>query len=100
MSLSRFRLVQFSCVALVALGTLPWLLLASAMLITAVQSSSPLAMSVAAWVVLLVPLWVAWFAVAAWSKRDETSAPAVMMALPLPFVAMLFMLVPHATVVP
>lgn len=100
MSLSQFRVVQLSCIALVVLGTLPWLLLASAMLLKAVQSTSPLAMSVAAWIVLLVPLWVAWFAVAAWSKRDETPAPAVLMALPLPFVGMLFMLVPHATVMP
>ncbi len=100
MSLVLARTIQISCIGLVALSALPWMLLAGSMLLKAVESTSPLAMSVAAWLVLLVPLWVAWFAAAAWSKRDETSAPAVLMALPLPFVAVLFMIVPAATVLP
>lgn len=97
---SARRVVQWSCIALVVLGALPWLALVGSLVIRAVESRQPIAMSVIAWVVLLVPLWVMWFATAAWDQRHETAIPAVLMAMPLLVVTVLFMLLPAAAAAP
>jgi len=94
MSRAPCRVTQFSCVAMVLFGLLPWALLVGGLVLRAIDSRLPLTMSVVAWMVLLVPLWVMWFAAAAWSKRDETAAPAVMMAAPVAVVMALFLVIP------
>ena len=77
------RFTQMSCVAMVVLGLLPWALLVGALMLHAIQSPVPLTMSVVTWLVLLVPVWVIWFAIVAWRKRNETVLPAVLMAVPI-----------------
>ncbi len=94
MSRAPRRLTQISCVAMVVFGLLPWAFLTGGLILRAINSQQPLTMSVAAWMVLLVPLWVMWFAAAAWSKRDETAMPAVLMAAPVAVVVALFLVVP------
>lgn len=96
MSRAPRRLTQISCVAMVVLGLLPWTFLVGGLVLRAINSQQPLAMSVIAWIVLLVPLWVIWFAAAAWSKRDESAAPAVLMAAPVAVVLALFLVIPAA----
>lgn len=94
------RVTQFSCIAVVVLGLLPWGLLVGALLLEAIASPLPLTMSLAAWAVALVPLWVTWFAIVAWRKRDESALPAVLMALPSSVVTAWFVLMPVAAAVP
>jgi len=94
MSRSPRRLTQISWIAIVVFGLLPWALLTGGLVLRAIASHQPLTMSVAAWMVLLVPLWVMWFAASAWSKRDETAIPAVVMAAPVAVVMALFLVVP------
>ena len=94
MSLDRNRLTQISCIAMVLVGLLPWGFLTARLVLRAIDSHLPLTMSVAAWMVLLVPLWVVWFAIAAWAKRDESTLPAVLMAAPVAVVTALFLVVP------
>lgn len=94
MSLTRHRLTQVSCVAMVLVGLLPWAFLAGGLILRAIDSRQPLTMSVAAWIVLLVPLWVMWFAIAAWARRDESALPAVVMAAPVAVVTGLFLVIP------
>lgn len=96
MSRAPRRLTQLSCVAMVVLGLLPWTFLVGGLVLRAINSQQPLAMSVIAWIVLLVPLWVIWFAAAAWNKRDESAAPAVLMAAPVAVVLALFLVIPAA----
>ena len=90
------RLTQLSCIAFVVLGLLPWGLLVGALTLDAIGSSMPLAMSLAAWLVLLVPLWVSWFAIVAWRQRNQSAFPAVLMAVPCAIVMAWFMLLPAA----
>ena len=94
------RLTQASCSLLVLLSALPWASLTGDLLVQAVHSRLPLTLSFAAWLVMLVPIWVCWFAVIAWQRRHETSAPAIVMAAPLLVVATAFMLMPAAGVLP
>jgi hypothetical protein len=94
------RFTQISCIAVVVLGLLPWGLLVAALLLEAIDSHLPLTMSLAAWAVMLVPLWVSWFAIVAWRKRHETAVPAVLMALPSTVVTAWFMLMPVAAALP
>lgn len=91
---------QFACVFLVLLSALPWVSLTGDLLVQAIHSRVPLTLSFAAWLALLVPFWVCWFAVIAWQKRHETSAPAVVMAAPLLVVTTAFLLMPAAGVLP
>ena len=94
------RLTQMSCIALVMLGLLPWGLLVGGLMLEAIDSSLPLTMALAAWLVLLVPLWVLWFAIVAWRKRNESAVPAVLMAVPSVVVSALFMLMPLGATLP
>lgn len=94
MSLAPRRLAQLGCVAIVIAGLAPWASFTGRMLVKAIESHQPLTMSVVAWVVMLVPLWVAWFAMSAWSRRNETAMPAMLMAAPLVVVTALFLTVP------
>jgi hypothetical protein len=91
---STFRLTQWFCVLLTLVGLLPWAATAASLVYRAIESPVPLTMSVAAWLAMLVPLWVAWFGVLAWSKRDETALPAVMMTLPIIVCIALFFVIP------
>lgn len=97
---SPCRLTQVSCVAMVALGLLPWGLMVGGLLLHAIESSVPLTMSLAVWLVLLVPMWVVLFAIVAWRKRNESAIPAVLMALPSAIVTGLFMLLPLGATLP
>ncbi len=94
MSRAPCRMTQWSCVALVVLGLLPWALLVGSLLYRAVNSQLPITMSVIAWLVLLVPMWVAWFAISAWNQRHETAVPAMIMAAPVVLVTALFLALP------
>ena len=94
------RLTQFSCIAMVALGLLPWGLLVGALALHAIDSSVPVAMSVIVWLVLLVPLWVALFGTVAWRKRHETALPAVMMAAPILVITAVFLMMPPGIAAP
>ena len=94
MSLAPRRLAQFCCVAIVLAGLMPWAAFTGRLLGVAVESHKPLTMSVLAWLVMLVPLWVAWFATSAWSRRDESAVPALLMAAPPLIVTALFLAVP------
>jgi membrane protein DedA with SNARE-associated domain len=87
-------------VATTLLGFLPWGLVVGAMTLQAIESPSPLTMSVVTWLVLLLPLWVAWFAVVAWNKRDETAMPAVLMALPAIVATVMLLAMPVAQSAP
>ena len=91
---SPCRLTQVSCIAMVALGLLPWGLLVGALALHAIDSSVPVTMSVVVWLVLLVPMWVAWFGSVAWRKRHETAIPAVVMAAPIVVITALFFMLP------
>jgi cytochrome bd-type quinol oxidase subunit 2 len=88
------RITQWSCVAITAVCLVPWALLVGTLVIRAIDSRQPLAMSLFAWIVLLVPLWVIMLAVVAWQKRDESERPAVLMALPLVAISALFFMLP------
>lgn len=100
MSRGPCRITQLSCLAATLLGVLPWGLVVAAMMLQAIESSSPLTMTVATWLVLLLPLWVAWFAVVAWNKREETALPAVLMALPTIVATVMLLAMPTAQSAP
>lgn len=100
MSSSPCRVTQLSCLATTLLGMLPWGILVGAMTLQAVESHSPLTMSVATWLVLLLPLWVGWFAIVAWNKRNETALPAVLMALPAIVATVMLLAMPVAQSAP
>ncbi len=89
------RLTQAVCIALATLGLFPWALMCGALMIRAIESRLPLTMSVVAWMAMLVPFWVLWFGAIAWSKRNETAIPAMIMAAPLVICMGLFMLIPE-----
>lgn len=97
MSETPCRITQWSCIALVVLAVAPWALLTAGLVYRAVNSSQPLTSTLVAWMVLLVPLWVFWFAAAAWEQRHESAMPALVMAAPAPLVTALFFLVPAGT---
>lgn len=94
------RFTQLACAFVVLLSALPWAWLTGDLLVKAVHSRVPLALSLAAWLVMLVPIWVCWFAVIAWQKRHETSAPAIVMAAPVLVVTTAFLLMPAVSVSP
>ena len=97
MSHAPCRLTQLSCVALALGGMLPWGLLIAALTLRAIDAPVPFPPSlIAACVVAMLPVWVAWFAVLAWRRRNETALPAVLMALPSAIVTALLMLLPAA----
>lgn len=100
MSPSPCRITQLSCLATTLVGVLPWGIVVGAMTLQAIESSSPLTMSVVTWLVLLLPLWVAWFAVVAWNKRHETALPAVLMALPTIVAIVMLLAMPVAQSAP
>ncbi len=76
------RSLQIACAVVACLGFAPWGLVFAGALVGAIESKSPLFMSVAAWIVLLIPVWVIWFATVAWRERDVSAKPAVLMAVP------------------
>ena len=76
------RLLQIACAVVAVIGFAPWAFMFSGTVLRAIESERPLAMSVAAWLVLLVPVWVIWFALVAWRQRNASVTPAVLMALP------------------
>jgi hypothetical protein len=76
------RKLQVACAIVAFVGLAPWGLMFSGTVLHAIESEQPLAMSVAAWLVLLVPVWVIWFALVAWRDRNATVTPAILMALP------------------
>ena len=76
------RMLQYACAVVALVGFAPWAFMFSGTVLHAIESKQPLAMSVAAWLVLLVPIWVVWFALVAWQRRDASITPAVLMALP------------------
>ncbi len=94
-----YRKTQLFCIVLVVVGLLPWGLLSAALMLEAIDGAVPLVMSVAAWLVLLVPLWVVWFAVLAWRRRNETAMPAVLMACPSVVSSALYVLMPLGAIV-
>lgn len=91
---SPFRFTQWSCVVLTMLGLMPWATTAGSLVYHAIESPVPLTMSVAAWLAMLVPVWVAWFGALAWSKRNESAVPAVVMTLPIVVCIGLFFVMP------
>jgi hypothetical protein len=88
------RRLQIACAIVALFGFTPWTFMFSGTVLNAIESERPLAMSVAAWLVLLVPLWVVWFALVAWRERNATVTPAVLMALPALIIAGLHALLP------
>lgn len=100
MSRTPCRITQLSCAVTAALGFLPWGLLLAAATLQAIESPDPLTMSVAAWLVLLVPLWVLWFAVVAWNRRHESAMPALLMAAPAVVVTAMLLALPIAQSAP
>jgi hypothetical protein len=91
------RVLQLCCAVAAALGFLPWASMFGDTVFHAIESPSPVAMSLAAWLVLLVPLWVVWFAILAWQKRDVSVRPAVLMALPAVVITALVLALPSMT---
>ena len=76
------RLQVASAIAVVP-GFLPWSQLADNAVHGAIHSEqAALTLSVVAWLLLLLPLWVAWFALRAWEQRNVSCLPAVLMAVP------------------
>ena len=96
----NFRFTQWSCIAMTALGLVPWALLVGALMLRAIDSRQPLTLTLATWLVLLVPLWVIAVGIVAWQKRDESVQPALLMGLPLVPVAALFFILPDAVAQP
>lgn len=94
------RVLQISCAIAALLGFLPWGLMFADTVIGAIESRSPLLMSVAAWFILLVPVWVIWFAIVAWRERNVSIKPAVLMAIPGLLFAALAVTVPFVSVAP
>ena len=93
---SPSRKLQIACAVVAFIGFAPWALMFSRTVLRAIESEQPLAMSVAAWLVLLVPVWVVWFAVIAWRDRNATVTPAVLMAMPALIIGGVRLLLPFA----
>ena len=93
---SPSRKLQVICLLVACIGFAPWALMFSRTVLRAIESEQPLAMSVAAWLVLLVPVWVVWFGIIAWRDRNATVAPAVLMALPALIIGGVRLLMPIA----
>jgi hypothetical protein len=91
------RILQICCAVAAVLGFLPWGRMFGDTVFQAIESPSPLAMSLAAWLVLLVPLWVVWFAILAWQNRNVSVRPAVLMALPAVVITALVLALPSMT---
>jgi len=87
-------IVQVSCAAIALLGFLPWAVVLAEALLQAIESPLPLQHSLLAWLVLLVPLWVLWFAIVSWRKRNETVMPAMLMAAPAVLITLLAIAMP------
>ena len=94
------RYLQIGCAAIALLGFAPWALVFAGTMLGAIESQSPLAMSFAAWLVLLIPVWVIWFAIMAWRDRDVSAKPAVLMAIPGGMFMVLAMTTPYLTLMP
>lgn len=94
------RFLQVACAVIALLGFAPWALVFAGTMLGAIESKSPLVMSVAAWLVLLIPVWVIWFGIVAWRDRDVSAKPAVLMALPGVLFTVLAMTAPFMTVMP
>ena len=90
----RTRTIQIVCALIAALGFLPWALMLGDATLQAIESPLPLRHSLLAWLVLLVPLWVTWFAIVTWHHRNETSMPALLMAAPGALISLLALSVP------
>jgi hypothetical protein len=100
-SASRPRLiVQIVCATIALLGFLPWALVLGEAMLQAIESPLPLQHSLMAWLVLLVPLWVIWFAIVSWRKRNETVMPAMLMAAPAVFITLLAIAMPLTSAAP
>lgn len=95
-SLAPSRRLQIGCAIVALIGFAPWALMFSGTVLHAIESDKPLAMSVAAWLVLLVPVWVIWFGLVAWRDRDASTTPAVLMALPAVLITGFGMVLPLA----
>lgn len=100
MSSTPCRFTQFSCVATAVVGFLPWGIVMAAMTLQAIESPAPLMMSMAAWLVMLLPLWVVWFGIVAWNKRHESIMPALLMAMPALLVTAIVFALPVAQSAP
>ena len=94
------RRLQFACAIVACVGFAPWAFMFSGTVLNAIESEQPLAMSVAAWLVLLVPIWVIWFALVAWRERNATVTPAVLMALPALIISGMRLLSPLTGLLP
>ena len=92
--LQQLRIVQLLCAAVAVIGFLPWGQMLAGTIGRAIESNAPLMLSVAAWLVLLVPIWVLWFAVVAWHQRHVSARPAVLMAVPAVVVTALLVALP------
>ena len=90
----RTRMIQLICAAIAVLGFLPWGLMLGDAMLHAIESPVPLRHSLHAWLVLLVPLWVIWFAMVSWHRRNETSMPALLMAAPGALITILALSLP------
>lgn len=94
------RFLQIVCAMIAVIGFAPWALVFAGAVLGAIESRSPLVMSFAAWLVLLIPIWVIWFAIVAWRDRDVSAKPAVLMALPGALCTVLAMTTPYLALVP
>lgn len=94
------RIVQIGCALAVVVGFLPWCLMVAFTVLGAIESTSPIAMTIAAWATLLVPVWVAWFATLAWRQRNISARPAVLMALPVLLVTAIVLALPFSSFAP
>lgn len=94
------RFLQIACAVIALLGFAPWALVFAGAVLGAIESKSPLVMAIAAWLVLLIPVWVIWFGIVAWRERDVSAKPAVLMALPGALFTVLAMTTPYMTAMP
>lgn len=88
------RALQIGCAVAALVGFLPWGIIFDGMVLGAIESHAPLTMSVIAWFVLLVPVWVLWFAFLAWTERDVSARPAILMAIPAVVITALMITLP------
>ena len=82
-----WRLVQIACAVVAIAGLAPWASMFGAIVSRAIDSEQPLIMCVAAWLVMLMPVWVIWFALVAWRRRDFSLTPAILTTLPTLLIA-------------
>ena len=94
------RVLQIACATVAIVGFAPWANMFAGTVLNAIESKSPLMMSVAAWLVLLIPGWVIWFAVIAWRERNVSARPAVLMAIPAALLTMLVIAIPYVRFAP